>query len=272
MISRPFHLRYLAKTRRRKGESNFESSGPSFTQEVEYDDGDDFSTLFIKNLNFSTSEAALRDFIVNKLKLQGLRSVSIQTKKNPNTNLLVSMGFGFAEFVNKDFAAKAQKAMNSVSLDSHALDVKPSEKRISIPRNTIGPRAGDSKNQNTKLLVKNVPFQATIPELKALFASFGSVKKVRIPKTMSQNHRGFAFVEFSTHFEASNAFKALKLVHLYGRHLVIEWAKEDDEVDAKGNSNDHSSNKNSLSQLRKRAKFDEKVISNSNSKPGCGQL
>ncbi len=50
---------------------------------------------------------------------------------------------------------------------------------------------------------------------------------VRIPRKVDGSHRGFGFVEFLTHQEAVNAVGALSSSHLYGRHLVIEWAKED---------------------------------------------
>jgi multiple RNA-binding domain-containing protein 1 len=76
-----------------------------------------------------------------------------------------------------------------------------------------------------------VAFQATAKELKELFGSFGKLKRVRIPKKFDGHHRGFAFVEFLTSQEAANAFAALSATHLYGRHLVIEWAKEDEEED-----------------------------------------
>ena len=48
---------------------------------------------------------------------------------------------------------------------------------------------------NWKLIVRNLAFQATKNELRQLFSAFGSVKKVRIPKKMGGNHRGFAFVD-----------------------------------------------------------------------------
>jgi multiple RNA-binding domain-containing protein 1 len=34
-----------------------------------------------------------------------------------------------------------------------------------------------------------------------------------------------------THQEAKNALDALGATHLYGRHLVLEWAKEEETVD-----------------------------------------
>ena len=38
-------------------------------------------------------------------------------------------------------------------------------------------------------------------------------------------------MEFTTHGEASRAMEALKHTHLLGRHLVLQWAKEDEGVD-----------------------------------------
>jgi multiple RNA-binding domain-containing protein 1 len=96
-----------------------------------------------------------------------------------------------------------------------------------------------------KLLVRNVAFQCTKTELRALFSTFGAVKRVRIPKKMGGVHRGFAFIDFSTIQEASTAMASLTSAHLYGRHLVIEYAKDEDE---------------DLDFLRKRARLDEGAI------------
>ena len=43
--------------------------------------------------------------------------------------------------------------------------------------------------------------------------------------------RGFAFVDFLTKQEAQNAMEAVSGTHLYGRRLVVEWAKADDALD-----------------------------------------
>ncbi|KAH9790131.1 hypothetical protein KPL71_003293 [Citrus sinensis] len=45
------------------------------------------------------------------------------------------------------------------------------------------------------------------------------------------NHRGFAFVEYVTKQEAQNALEALSNTHLYGRHLVMERAKEGESLE-----------------------------------------
>ena len=80
-------------------------------------------------------------------------------------------------------------------------------------------------------MVRNVPFQATRKEILQLFGSYGHLKKVRLPKKFDGSHRGFAFVEFLTAQEAQNAMKALSSTHLYGRHLVLEWADDKEDID-----------------------------------------
>lgn len=71
-------------------------------------------------------------------------------------------------------------------------------------------------------------FEATANDIKELFKPFGAVKKVRLPKKVnSTNHRGFGFVEFVSKEQAGAAFKSLRHSHLYGRKIIIEWAKQD---------------------------------------------
>lgn len=55
----------------------------------------------------------------------------------------------------------------------------------------------------------------------------GGYKGVRLPQKMDHKHRGFGFVEFLTHNEAKKALETMSNTHLYGRHLVLEFAKAD---------------------------------------------
>lgn len=82
-----------------------------------------------------------------------------------------------------------------------------------------------------KLIVKNLPFEATEEDLRQLFSAFTEIKSVRVPKRVQKfnqhhknNHRGFGFVEFLTAEEAVKAKVALGSTHLYGRHLVLDFA------------------------------------------------
>jgi len=269
-----------ARKEKKETESAPSSSAAATSLPTEEDDLQEYSTLFVKNLNFTTTEEAFIEFLTKKLHLDGVRKVIIQKKQKGNA--LLSQGYGFVEFRNNQFAEMALNKFNQgVLLDSHKLDVKPSDKRITTLPTTFSLQElqkMQANKQPPKLIVRNVAFQASKEEIRNLFTSFGSVKRVRIPKKMDGTHRGFAFVEFSTTQEAINAMNALKNTHLYGRHLVIEWAKigedgeEDDEEMAqprqsmKGASNvatipviEGQANKG-VEKLRKRAREDEKKM------------
>lgn len=77
-----------------------------------------------------------------------------------------------------------------------------------------------------KILVKNIPFEASQQEVKKIFASFGKLNFVRIPKKIDGQHRGFGFVDYLLREDAARAFRSVShSTHLYGRKLVLEWAK-----------------------------------------------
>mmetsp|Transcript_28719 Transcript_28719/g.65364 ORF Transcript_28719/g.65364 Transcript_28719/m.65364 type:complete len:870 (-) Transcript_28719:1-2610(-) len=188
--------------------------------------------IYVKNLNFATSEVQLRDAFSQA----GLepRAVKIPTKAAPSRRNAsdggegsevrqLSMGFGFVEFSSEDEALKAIKKMQGKLVDGHSLEIKLSTKSLS-GGNSRAPEV-DKSARKTKIMVRNVPFEATRSELLQLFGSFGQLKKVRLPKKFDGTHRGFAFCEFVTSKEARNAMTSLSQTHLYGRRLVLEWAE-----------------------------------------------
>ena len=135
------------------------------------------------------------------------------------------MGFGFVEFDQASSADSAIATLQGTVLDGHALELKASTKRLTQSTAKEAPKPGSN---SSKLICRNVAFQATAKELRDLFSSYGHLKRVRMPKKFDGSHRGFAFIDFATAQEATNAFKALSSTHLYGRHLVLEWAEEND--------------------------------------------
>jgi multiple RNA-binding domain-containing protein 1 len=136
------------------------------------------------------------------------------------------MGFGFVELSSQSEAEKAIKKLNGKTVDGHAWELTISASKSKSLSKT--PLKSGGKNP-TKLIVRNVPFQATRTELLKLFGTFGQLRKVRCPKKFDGSHRGFAFVEFLTSKEAQTAMTSLSRTHLYGRRLVLEWATNDDQ-------------------------------------------
>ncbi|MEJ1282002.1 RNA binding motif protein 19 [Cricetulus griseus] len=184
-------------------------------------------TLFIKNLNFSTTEETLKEVFS---KVGAVKSCTVSKKKS-KAGVLLSMGFGFVEYKKPEKAQKALKQLQGHVVDGHKLEVRISE-RATKPSLTPTRKKQVSKKQTTsKILVRNIPFQANQREIRELFSTFGELKTVRLPKKMTGTgaHRGFGFVDFVTKQDAKKAFNALcHSTHLYGRRLVLEWA--DSEV------------------------------------------
>uniref|UniRef100_A0AAR2IN09 RRM domain-containing protein n=1 Tax=Pygocentrus nattereri TaxID=42514 RepID=A0AAR2IN09_PYGNA len=181
------------------------------------------STLFIKNLNFSTTEETLQE-----------KAGTLITIKSLLPGKLLSMGYGFVQYKKPEAAQKAMRQLQHCMVDEHQLELKISERGLKSGVATTSRKKQKAKKQTTsKILVRNVPFQATVKELRELFCTFGELKTVRLPKKgVGGAHRGFAFVDFITKQDAKKAFMALcHSTHLYGRRLVLEWAETEESVE-----------------------------------------
>lgn len=104
------------------------------------------------------------------------------------------------------------------------------------PTETAAPETDtttDVEPKSSKLLVRNVPFEAGKKEVMQLFGVIGKLKNVRLPKKMgsTNEHRGFCFVEYVTKEDAKRAMDTLgHSTHIYGRRLVLEWAELEENV------------------------------------------
>jgi multiple RNA-binding domain-containing protein 1 len=182
------------------------------------------STLFVKNLNFSTTTSRLREVFQ---KLDGFASARVKMKPDPKKpGQFLSMGFGFLEFQSKQQAQAALCSMNSYKLDGHELLFRASHKALDAAEER---RREDQarKKVGTKIIVKNLPFEATKKDVRTLFGSYGQLRSVRVPRKFDGSTRGFAFANFVTAREAYNAMTALKDTHLLGRRLVLDFAADD---------------------------------------------
>ncbi|PWN52563.1 RNA-binding domain-containing protein [Violaceomyces palustris] len=184
------------------------------------------ATLFIKNLSFSTTDSRLGEVFGS---LSDFAFARIQTKNDPkNVGGKLSMGYGFVGFKSVEAAKNALKAMQGHVLDGHSLSVSFARRGQDEEEVAAGGGKKKAAAASTKIIVKNLPFEATKREVRELFGSHGQLKSVRVPKKMMDSKaRGFAFVEFVSRREAESAMEALKHTHLLGRHLVLEWSGDD---------------------------------------------
>jgi len=190
------------------------------------DVGAPMTSLFVKNLSFGTTDAGfLKHFRAAAQKAGGAVKTARVARKKSKTGETLSRGFGFVELGERAVAEKVMKELQGSVLDGHQLVLQ-----LSKGQGGASAATGDDKVpaglSKTRLVIRNVAFEATKKELMGLCSPFGHVKDLRIPRKFDGTHRGFAFVEFSTKQEAQTALDSLGSTHFYGRHLVVERAKE----------------------------------------------
>lgn len=181
------------------------------------------------------------------------------------------MGYGFVEYKYQKSAKKAMKKLQHTQLDEHQLELKISN-RATLQKDQVSSKKKQDptkKPKSSKILVRNVPFEAKVSEIRELFATFGELKSVRLPKKLSGtgSHRGFGFVDFLTKQDAKRAFSALcHSTHLYGRRLVLEWAEPEESVDMlRKKTADHFHDGPLSKKLKKSGLMDELKLSESSS-------
>ncbi|CAK3944766.1 related to RNA-binding (RRM superfamily) [Lecanosticta acicola] len=186
------------------------------------------ATLFVKNLNFSTTTRLLTDTFTP---LAGFMSARVKTRTDPKKpGQVLSMGFGFLEFRTAQEAQAALQTMDGYNLEGHKLQVRARHRGADAAEETR--KADASKKaatQGTKVIIKNLPFEATKKDVRALFGAYGQLRSVRVPKKMDRGARGFAFADFTTTKEAQSAVEALRDTHLLGRRLILDFAADEPE-------------------------------------------
>lgn len=181
------------------------------------------TTLFVRNLNFKTTS---QRFLEAFKPIEGLVSARVKTKTDAKrSDQVLSMGFGFLEFQTSEQAKAALSAMDGYELDGHRLLIRASHKGHDAAQER---RREDQdmrkKNKKSKIIIKNLPFEASKKDVRELFRSYGQLRAVRLPKKFDNTRKGYAFAEFTTPREAHSAIGALRDTHLLGRRLVLDFA------------------------------------------------
>eukprot|EP01063_Lacrimia_lanifica_P034808 TRINITY_DN6523_c0_g2_i1.p1 TRINITY_DN6523_c0_g2~~TRINITY_DN6523_c0_g2_i1.p1 ORF type:complete len:835 (+),score=308.25 TRINITY_DN6523_c0_g2_i1:95-2599(+) len=190
---------------------------------------DDKRSLYVTNIAFSITSEDFERFVRANIgnDAEKLKSVRVAGGQK---------GYGFVQFATSAAAKRACAALQGKTLMQRAVNVDFAKENVGAKTTTEGCPEGCDP---LKLTVKNVPFEAKREDIAKLFAAFSQVKSVRLPRkavgasgagAAKRPHRGFAFVEFTTPEEAVAAKKKLSNTHIYGRHLVLEFAKLGDAV------------------------------------------
>lgn len=85
------------------------------------------------------------------------------------------------------------------------------------------------------IYVGNLSYDVTQDDLNAVFAEYGTVKRVQLPLDRETGRpRGFGFVEMSTEAEETAAIEALDGAEWMGRDLRVNKAKPREERSGSG--------------------------------------
>ncbi|CAL6008009.1 Polyadenylate-binding_protein [Hexamita inflata] len=167
-------------------------------------------SVHIKSISFQTTAEKFEQTLKQTLKEQLISCNLVQ-------GLNGHKGFGFAVVKENDFQNTLQK-INKIICDGFRFEATESVSKTQ--------KQEENDLDTTKLIVKNLAFQASAKELKQLLSQFGRVVSFRAPKKLDNTLRGFAFVEYATEKEAGAAMNLIKTTHFYGRHLVAEPSYE----------------------------------------------
>ena len=85
------------------------------------------------------------------------------------------------------------------------------------------------------IYVGNLSYEVTQDDLNAVFAEYGSVKRVQLPTDRETGRlRGFGFVEMGTDAEETAAIEALDGAEWMGRDLKVNKAKPKEDRGDRG--------------------------------------
>lgn len=128
-------------------------------------------------------------------------------------------------FENENEAAECRKKINMKRISAHVIYCEHAplceENEEEIKR-----KAQTAKLKTNKIVVKNVPFQANITDLEAIFKTCENVTEIRLPSKNETMHRGFAFIVMDSPKNVAKVIEKFGInTHLFGRRLVLEPAK-----------------------------------------------
>ncbi|RKP26646.1 hypothetical protein SYNPS1DRAFT_21638 [Syncephalis pseudoplumigaleata] len=123
-----------------------------------------------------------------------------------------------------DEATKAITQLNGREFKNGKLTATPASKRVDSMLN----------DKRARLIVRNVPFKYRENDLRSMFAKYGTVTDVKLPRKDNKPSgllRGFAFIQYAKLADAAQAIKALNGTVLLNRTIAVDWALAKDQYD-----------------------------------------
>lgn len=199
-------------SKRTKEEQTIETKTKKIIEDEIEDDSppEPDTTLFLRNLNFATRVPAIREHFHN---VGPIHMIQVALKKNPeDPQHPISLGYGFIQFKRKSTCDHVLNTMQFTTIEGNRVELKRSDRILQSQQQTVKTNKKSVKvgeQTGTKILVRNIAFQAKQSEIEEIFQAFGQLKTVRLPKKLSlgsESHRGFGFVDFYSKTDAKVTF------------------------------------------------------------------
>lgn len=184
-----------------------------------------FTNIFVKNLDKSVSEDALREMFTKFGEIQSC-VVMIDDKG--------SKGFGFINYTDHEAAAAAVDEMNGKEVESKKLFVGRAQKkaeRSATLREKFEKMKVERANkyQGVNVYVKNLEDNVDDEALGVEFAKFGAITSAVVMRDEKGVSKGFGFVCFSQPEEATRAMTEMNGKILGTKPLYVAIAQRKDE-------------------------------------------
>lgn len=177
--------------------------------------------IFIKNLDKSIDNKALYDTFSA---FGNILSCKVAMDERGG-----SLGYGFVHYDSHDAAVMSIAKVNGMSLCGKICFVGEfkSRKDRTHFEDIEGIKGPEPKWTN--LYVKNFPKEFTEERIRQLFSPFGKITSIFFPKDDQNKTKGFAFINFESHNEASNAVDELNHKIFDGLEMYVGRAQKKQE-------------------------------------------
>lgn len=136
-----------------------------------------------------------------------------------------SRGYGFVAFRDRRDAERAITEMNGVWLGNRTIRCNWANQKLNASTNasvsSYEEVSGQASTSNTTVYVGNLGPDATEEILGSCFQNFGIIEEVRI-----QKDKGFGFVKYQNHDQATRAIIAMNGTVIGTRPVRCSWGKE----------------------------------------------
>ncbi|KAL4826614.1 hypothetical protein H8958_006410 [Nasalis larvatus] len=167
-------------------------------------------------------------------------------------------GFGYVTFSMLEDVQRALKEITTfegckinVTVAKKKLRNKTKEKgkneNSECPKKEPKAKKAKVADKKARLIIRNLSFKCSEDDLKTVFAQFGAILEVNIPRKPDGKMRGFAFVQFKNLLEAGKALRGMNMKEIKGRTVAVDWAvakdkyKDTQSVSALGEEKSHES-------------------------------